>query len=121
MAHELVQLLRQLDIIHRDPVNLKNAGASGVYVDIKKAYGYPVALSWISEDLFEAIDKTATCIAAAGYGGLPPAAEISSQHNLYLTLVRDEPKKHGTARWIDGYIPTNKDRIAVVDDVFTTG
>ncbi len=121
MTNELVNLLKQLDIICREPVNLKNAGYSDFYVDVKKAYGYPDALNQISNELWERIDKNATCIATAGYGGLSPATVISSRHGLYLTLVRDEPKKHGKGGWIDGYVPNERDRVAIVDDVFTTG
>ena len=121
MSDELIRKLKQLDIIYREPVNLKNAGASDFYVDIKKAYGYPDALNQISDELWKKIDKNVTCIATAGYGGLSPATVISSRHDLYLALVRDEPKKHGRSCWIDGYIPNEQDRVAIVDDVFTTG
>lgn len=117
----MVQLLKQLGIIYREPVTLKNAGASDFYVDVKKAYGYPKALNSISEELWVKIDRDATCIATAGYGGLSPATVISSRYGLHLTLVRDEPKKHGKSGWIDGYIPNEQDKVAIVDDVFTTG
>ncbi len=121
MAHELVKLLKQLDIIYRGPVSLKHAGASDFYVDLKKAYGDPTALNLIADGLWKNVGKEATCVATAGYGGLPPATVISSRHNLPLTLVRDEPKKHGMGGWIDGYLPHEQDKIAVIDDVFTTG
>src|SRR3989344_9024817 len=121
MSNELIRLLKKLNIIYRGPVNLKNAGTSNFYVDVKKAYGYSDALNKISKELWKKIDKKVTCIVAAGYGDLVPAAVISSKYNLHLTLVRDEPKKHGKGGWIDGYIPNEQDRIAIVDDVFTTG
>src|SRR3989344_1504004 len=121
MSNELVRKLKQLDIISREPVKLKNGGASDFYVDVKKAYGYPDALDSISDELWKEIGERATCIATAGYGGLSPATIISSRHHLYLTLVRDKPKKHGKGGWIDGYVPNEQDKIAIVDDVFTTG
>ena len=40
---------------------------------------------------------------------------------MNLTLVRDEPKKHGKGGWIDGYVPNEQDKVVLVDDVFTTG
>ncbi len=121
MTSELIEKLKQLDIIYKEPVNLKNAGASDFYVDVKKAYGYPDALDSISDALWERIGERATCIATAGYGGLSPSTIISSRHHRHLTLVRDEPKKHGKGGWIDGYVPNEQDKIAIVDDVFTTG
>ena len=121
MNNELIRSLKQLDIIYQEHINLKNAGASDFYVDVKKAYGYPNALDSISDELWKEIGERATCIATAGYGGLPPATIISLRHHLYLTLVRDAPKKHGRGGWIDGYVPNEQDKIAIVDDVFTTG
>ena len=121
MVSELIIKLKQLDIICREPVNLKNAGASEFYIDIKKAYGYPEVLRSISSELWKIMDKRATCVATAGYGGLSPSTILSSRHNLNLILVRDEPKKHGKGGWIDGYVPKEQDKIAIIDDVFTTG
>ena len=121
MNNELVRILKQLDIISREPVKLKTAEASNFYVDVKKAYGYPDALDSISDELWKEIGERVTCIATAGYGGLSPSTIISSRHHLYLTFVRDEPKKHGKGGWIDGYVPNEQDKIAIVDDVFTTG
>ena len=121
MTGQLIRKLKQLDIISHKLVNLKNAGTSNFYVDVKKAYGYPDALDSISDELWKRIDKRVTCIATAGYGGLSPSTIISSRYHRYLTLVRDEPKKHGKGGWIDGYIPSKQDKIAIVDDVFTTG
>ncbi len=121
MTDELVRRLKELDIIHREPVELKHAGASGFYVDVKMVYGYPDALNLISDALMERIDRSTSCVATAGYGGLSPATVISSRHGLHLTLVRDQQKKHGKGGWIDGYVPNEHDRITIVDDVFTTG
>ena len=121
MSSELIRILKNLDIIFRKDVKLKNAGASGVYFDVKKAYGSPLALNSIADELWARMDKGTTCVATSGYGGMAPAAVISAKHNLNLVLVRDEPKKYGKGGWIDGYVPNERDKIAIVDDVFTTG
>lgn len=121
MPSDLIELLKQLDIVYRKSVDLKNAGVSDFYFDIKKAYGYSRALNQISNELWGRIDKSVTSIVTAGYGGLSPATVIASRHNLYLTLIRDKLKKHGKVGWIDGYIPNGQDKVAIIDDVFTTG
>lgn len=121
MKNDLVRKLKQLDIIYREPVKLKHAGASDFYVDVKKAYGYPDVLNFICDCFWEQIDRRTTCIATAGYGGLSPATVLSSRNNLKLTLVREQPKRHGKGGWIDGYIPTKEDKVSIIDDVFTTG
>ncbi len=118
----LIYLLKKMDIVYNEPVVLKSGEISDFYVDIKKAYGDPETLELISGLLWEkAKTKKPAVIAASGYGGLPPATIISSKQNLHLTLVRDNPKNHGKKGWMDGYVPKKGDKIAIIDDVFTTG
>lgn len=121
MSNELIKKLKKLDIIYRKSVNLKNAGVSDFYVDVKKAYGYPDALNSISDELWKKMTQNITTVATSGYGGLSLATVISLKHNLNLTFVRDEPKKYGKGAQIDGYIPNKRDKVAIIDDVFTTG
>jgi len=121
LINELIKKLKEIDIISKEPVILKNAGESNFYIDIKKAYGYPEILNLISERLYQKINKHTTCIATAGYGGLPPSAIISAKYDLKLTLIRENPKEHGKRKLIDGYIPNKEDKITIIDDVFTTG
>ncbi|MBI2447969.1 hypothetical protein HYV44_00210 [Candidatus Microgenomates bacterium] len=121
MRDELIKKLQELDIIYQNPVNLKNAGMADFYVDIKKAYGDPGALNMMADEVWKRIDQSITSIVAGGYGGLPLATTLSFKHKIHLTLVRDKPKEHGKNNWIDGYIPNEKDKVAIVDDVFTTG
>ncbi len=90
-------------------------------MDIKKSYGEAEALKIMADELWEKIDQSITSIATGGYGGLALAMMLSLKHNLRLIMVRDEPKKYGKGGWIDGYIPNEKDKVAIIDDVFTTG
>lgn len=117
----LIRKLKGIDIVREEKVKLKHAGASGFYVDVKKAYGYPEILDLICRQIGKCVSKKTTCVAAAGYGGLPLAAIISGKRKLKLTMVREKPKTHGRNVWIDGYLPGEADRIVIVDDVFTTG
>lgn len=121
MKNNLIAKLKDLDIVHREPVILSSGTASDFYIDVKKAYGYPEALGLICDYLWDKIDKRATCIAAIGYGGIIPASVLAHNYNINLTLVRDVPKKHGLRGWIDGYLPTEQDKLIIIDDVYTTG
>lgn len=118
---KLVKRLEEIGVIRKQPVKLKHGAISDLYIDIKKAYGYPKALNILCESMRRIMNKRANCIAAAGYGGLPLAAALSSKYDLKLVLVREKPKTHGRNVWIDGYIPNAKDKVWIVDDVFTTG
>lgn len=121
MQDDLIIRLKQLQIVHQGPVELKNAGSSQYYIDIKKAYGDAEAFDLLVRHLGEKIPNRTTCIAASGYGGIPLAAALAVNYLRNLVLVREEPKSHGLMKMIEGYTPTNEDRITIVDDVFTTG
>ncbi len=117
----LVQKLRKIGLIHKEPVKLRSGISASFYCDIKKAYGYPEILTMIAEEVIKLLPKKTTCIAASGYGGLPLGAVVASRAKLHFTAVRDNPKKHGKGGVLDGYIPTKKDEVVIVDDVLTTG
>lgn len=36
-------------------------------------------------------------------------------------MVREKPREHGLKNLIDGYVPKEKYKVVIVDDVFTTG
>ena len=69
MKDKLINRLKEIDIIHFDSVQLKFAGSSDRYFDIKKAYGDPVARRFIIDALIGMMDEDITCIAADGHGG----------------------------------------------------
>lgn len=117
----LINILKTIGVVRKETVILKHAGNSAVYIDIKKAFGYPEALTILCKLMWKQMDKKIDCIAAGGYGGLPLAGAIAGKYNLQLTLVREKPKTHGRNVWLDGYIPKPVDRVWIVDDVFTTG
>jgi len=117
----LIEKLNQLGVLEKQKVILKSKKISDFYIDLKKAYGLPEILNEITDRLYALIPKEANCIAASDYGGLPIAAAISSKYGLNLVLIRNKRKNYGLNKLIDGYIPNQKDKIAIVDDVMTTG
>ncbi|MBI4158245.1 MAG: hypothetical protein HY505_01310 [Candidatus Yanofskybacteria bacterium] len=118
---KLAKKLLDCGIIHEGKVTLRSGKKADFYIDIKKIYGYPKILKTLVLEMSKLIPKEATCVATIGQGGIPLAVLISQKLNLNLSLVRDKPRKHGTRKTIDGYIPSRKDRVVIVDDVFTTG
>jgi orotate phosphoribosyltransferase len=56
-----------------------------------------------------------------GYGGVALTSALTSRHGVPQTMVRRFRKEHGTSQWVDGYLPKRNDRIAIVDDVCTSG
>lgn len=92
-----------------------------IYFDLREAYGDSKILNFIADSVYNQIDKKTTCVAAKGLGSIILAAAIGSRHNLKLTAIRDKRKDYGAQKIIEGYCPTSEDRIAIVEDVFTTG
>ena len=121
MQDDLITRLKKLQIVHREEVELSHAGPSNYYIDIKKAYGDAEAFGLMVKRLGEKIPNRTSCIAASGHGGLPLAGALSILYARNLSIVRTELKEHGLPKLIDGYIPSEGDKVAIVDDVFTTG
>lgn len=129
---KLTKEVLKLDIIKRGKFILKSGQASDYYIDMKKVFGSPKTFRQICDELCQIIDpvkrpgrhgasKKATCVAGSGHGGLPLATAVAIKLGLPLILVRDRVKKHGIQKMIDGYMPTKKDNVVIVDDIFTTG
>lgn len=121
MKKNLAQKLQDNQILKYGQFTLKSGITSSYYCDIKQALGYPLLLSKIVKELVSLVPPQTTCIAGSGYGGVTLASLVSYKMKLPLVLVRDKVKDHGTKKAVDGYIPTKKDRVCIVDDVFTTG
>jgi orotate phosphoribosyltransferase len=117
----LITELKKYKILKFGDFTLRSGIKSNYYCDIKEALGNPKILKIKINELVKIIPKNTTCIAGSGYGGITLASLVSYKLNLPLVLVRDTAKNHGTKKIIDGYIPTQKDIVCIVDDVFTTG
>ncbi len=117
----LIKELKKKNILKFGNFTLRSGLKANYYCDIKEAFGDPNLLNLLIGELLKIVPKNTTCIAGSGYGGITLASLIAYKTKLPLTLVRDKVKDHGTKKIIDGYVPKNKDRVCVVDDVFTTG
>ena len=117
----LINLLQKESIIKYGAFTLRSGKKSTYYCDIKQAVGNVKILRSIVSELTLLVPKETTCIAGSGYGGIALAALVAQKRKLPLVLVRDRIKDHGTQQAIEAYVPNNKDRVCIVDDVFTTG
>lgn len=121
MPKKLLRKIEEEDVIKRGIFKLKSGKTSNLYFDIKKLYGTPLILKEVSKIIGQRINDEVTVIAASGVGGIPIATLVSSITNKNLTIIRDVKKGHGKRKSIEGYIPQNTDRVAIVDDVFSSG
>lgn len=118
---KLTKILQELNVLKKGRFTLTSGKTSDFYIDMKKVLGHPKASELICDEFCKIIDRRATCVASIGYGGLPLAARVSLKLRLPLVVVREKPRKHGLKNLIDGYVPTEKDKVVIVDDVFTMG
>ena len=119
--------LKKANIIVKKRVKLTSGKTADFYCDFKKVYENPKVLKKVADALVLKIKEKSirrtqglpTCIAATGFGGIPLATLVSTKLNLPLVLVRTEKRNHGLKKTIEGYIPTVKDSVAIVEDVCT--
>ncbi len=117
----LAEKLQKADIIRHGDFTLRGGQKSSYYFDVKKSFGEPTLFESLIRQLSAAVPDETTCIVASGYGGIALATGVALLLKKPLTLVREVEKDHGTRMPLDGYVPTERDRVCVIDDVITTG
>lgn len=129
----LLELLRA-KAFEKRPVVLASGRASNFYVDCKQVTLLSEGHVLVGKLLFDEIVawEKKTTVKIAGVGGLtlgadPIASAVSmtsalEKHPIPAFIVRKEPKKHGTAQYLEGTgnIPKSSE-VVVVEDVVTTG
>jgi len=105
---------------------LASGKESNYYVNSKKAIFHSEVVSLLGDVLYEET-KDLNIEAAGGLevGAIPMAATLAQAYhrhgrNLEGFFVRKQPKSHGSQERIEGVLKTGM-RVAVLDDVLTTG
>jgi len=125
----LRQLIEQKCLITSQGFTLSTGGKSGFYFDCKAVTLEGEGLALIASEVLleiEALPKRPTAI-----GGMTMGADFISAavalmayqrglSTVHASIVRKEPKKHGTMNKIENQLPIGTS-IVVVDDVITTG
>ncbi|HOV78992.1 MAG TPA: orotate phosphoribosyltransferase [Bacillota bacterium] len=107
---------------------LSSGKTSNYYFDAKQVTLDPSGAYLLSKIILQKIkglDITAVGGPTIGadpiVGALAVAAFTEGLENLKFFIVRKEPKKHGKRRYIEGPELNAGERVAVVEDVITTG
>jgi orotate phosphoribosyltransferase len=124
----LFDLLYEKSFMYRDdpPFTLVSGRVSPYYFDCKAVTLDPEGLDLLGGLMYEAIaDLQADAAGGLTLGADPIAlstalAAYRRGGRLYPLVVRKEPKKHGTLRWIEGTLDGVK-KVVALDDVITTG
>jgi orotate phosphoribosyltransferase len=108
------------------PFTLTSGAISPYYFDCKAATLDPEGSSLIGQLIFQKIKEfNIDAVGGLTLGADPISLSISleafkNNRFIYPLIVRKEPKKHGTQRWIEGILDKVKNVMAI-DDVITTG
>jgi orotate phosphoribosyltransferase len=118
---KLIKRLGCSEVIRYENVNLKSAGPSDVYFNIKSVLGESEILNDLSDYLYSMFPEKTNFVCGEGFGGIPLATTICSRHDLKMVSIRKEEKDYGLKNRIEYCPPTKKDNTAIVDDVLSTG
>jgi orotate phosphoribosyltransferase len=124
----LLELLRNHSFQRRE-VTLASGRRSSFYVDCKRttllAEGHWLVGRLLLDRILR-LDPAAGAVGGLTLGADPIASAVSlaswmAARPLPALIVRKEPKGHGTGQWIEGPELAPGTRVAVVEDVVTTG
>lgn len=123
---ELLKLIKE-KALRRGGHTLSSGKQSDFYIDGKQVTLDAQGIFLTAKTILSMLHGTpATAIGGPTLGADPIAAAVallSSQTGkpLKAFIVRKEEKKHGTQKRIEGPVLESGDRVAVVEDVITTG
>tara|TARA_B000000557_G_scaffold249399_1_gene234810 strand:+ start:253 stop:720 length:468 start_codon:yes stop_codon:yes gene_type:complete len=115
----IISLLEKNNCIYKKNIKLSSGLESKIYYDIKKAAGIPEVFNFIINELKLIIPKN-SCIIGVSTGGIPYAAALAYDYKTNFAYIRENKKKYGMNKSIEGFIDFSKP-IYIIDDVCTTG
>jgi orotate phosphoribosyltransferase len=124
----LLELLHSRALEQRE-VTLSSGRKSDYYLDCKRVTLTPEGAYLSAKILLEMINPEVKAVGGLTLGADPLVVSIAvlsylqerSQRSLPALIVRKEPKKHGTMSFVEGPILEKGTKVAVVEDVITSG
>lgn len=122
----IVQLARETGAFLYGEFTLSSGKKSPHYYDGKMLILSPQGACLVGEAMFdELVDSDVDAVGGLALGAIPivtAVALVSQQKGRPIPafFVRDEAKQHGTRKLIEGHLSSGS-RVAIVDDVITTG
>ncbi len=128
----LLELLYARSFMYREdpPFKLVSGRESFYYFDCKATTLDPVGVALVGEVMYSMLKQPIESLGITAAGGLTLGADpiaistaiAASRDGKRLSplIVRKEPKKHGTQKWIEGSYGEGQ-KVIALDDVITTG
>jgi orotate phosphoribosyltransferase len=107
-------------------ITLSSGKVSDYYVDAREVVLDPEGAYLTGRLMLDMIDPAAVAVAGMTLGADPIVTSISvvghlAGRKLKALIIRKEPKKHGTQKFVEGPALPEGSKVTVVDDVVTTG
>jgi orotate phosphoribosyltransferase len=122
----LLRLLRER-AYREGTFELSSGRQSTFYVDSKTVTLAPDGIPLVGEAFYDIIRPYRVSAVGGLTLGADPIVTAIAAHSGHVGepipafIVRKEPKSHGTRKWIEGPVLPPNARVAIVDDVLTTG
>ncbi|MDQ1311894.1 MAG: orotate phosphoribosyltransferase [Methanothrix sp.] len=121
----LLELLIERSLEIR-PVTLSSGRKSDYYIDCKRVTLSPEGAYLTAKLMLERVHPQVSAIGGLTLGADPIVSSISvlshlQGRGLAALIVRKEPKKHGTMSYVEGPALEKGAKVAVVEDVVTSG
>jgi orotate phosphoribosyltransferase len=105
---------------------LASGRSSHHYVNCKPVSLSGPGLALLGSLLLEQVEPEAAAVAGLTLGADPLVSAVAMRaaldgRRLDALIVRKEAKGHGTGAWLEGPLPPTGSRLAVLEDVVTTG
>jgi len=126
LREPLLKLVKE-KAVQKGDYTLTSGKKSNYYIDGKQITLDPQGILWVAKTILGMLQGVQVdAIGGPALGADPIAAAcalLSSQTGrpFKAFIVRKEAKKHGTQKWIEGPGLAPGDRVAVVEDVVTSG
>ncbi|MDD1775645.1 MAG: orotate phosphoribosyltransferase, partial [Methanobacterium sp.] len=120
-TEQLIQLLKENQVIKFGKFTLSSGKESDYYVDMKMAVTNPDILELAAQIISEKIEGAPVDkIAGPALGAIPLVTAVSIESGIPMLMIRSAKKSYGTSQLIEGDIQ-NGDQVVVLEDVTTTG
>jgi len=126
VKQRLLQLIKEKTLFYQ-PVVLSSGKRSNYYIDAKQVTLLPEGAYLVAKLILDLIkDEDVEAIGGPTIGADPLLGAINclsylNQRPLQGFIVRKEQKKHGMQRFIEGPFLKKGTKVAIIDDVVTTG
>jgi len=117
---QLILKLNALNILQFGIFKLRS-GISPFYIDFRHIVSYPEILKELSKHFWEVIkDMGFDQLCGVPYTALSLSASIAILHNKPMLIKREEQKKYGTKKVLEGIFEQGQNCL-VIDDIITSG